>query len=107
VGVRAVHIDTRTLTVVVAAGYCRYASLGMLEPGTHGLDFAVPRDRTSLADGAGVTLPHRPLQAGVYPMQWTQAGAKEMEPRWWPLWDTCVAEYNAALAEVEGQSAIG
>jgi hypothetical protein len=79
-----------------------FIAQGMISPGTH-----VPRDATSLADGAAAALPHRKLQPGAYPQQWTCDGPLEMGPVWHPLWDRCVAEYNAGVEKLGGRSVLG
>ena len=82
-----------------------FIAQGMMAPGTHGLEFDVPRDATSLADGAAAALPHSKLEPGAYPQQWTCEGPQAMGPAWHPLWDRCVAakgEYPI-VAPVRGE----
>jgi hypothetical protein len=74
-----------------------FIAQGAMEPGTHGLEFDVPRDTTVLTDGMTVPLPHKQMEEGVYPQQWTQDGAKDMGSEWQPMWDKCVKEYNSAV----------
>lgn len=85
----------------------RFGVLGMVEETSQGLDFAVPRDGTSMANGSALKLKHQPLRKGVYPRQWTEKGSKEMDCRWWDLWDRCVGDYNTALARLEDKSPLG
>mmetsp|Transcript_21614 Transcript_21614/g.40034 ORF Transcript_21614/g.40034 Transcript_21614/m.40034 type:complete len:702 (+) Transcript_21614:50-2155(+) len=80
---------------------------GVLEPGAQGLSFDVPRDGTVLAPRANTVLPYRRLEPGVYPLQWTREGSREMSPEWRELWDQCAMEYNKCLEACVDESVLG
>lgn len=84
-----------------------FVANGLMEPGTLGLEFNVPRDATTLCDGKDTTLPYRKLEEGSYPMQWTRDGPKQMNEQWQCLWDTCVRQYNECLGRVGKKSVLG
>lgn len=72
---------------------------GFMDPASHGLDFNIPRDETSLAAGHSLFLPHKAPAPGQYPVQWMRGDQpnKDMDPRWHALWDQTVVDLAAYL----------
>eukprot|EP00930_Biecheleria_cincta_P047396 TRINITY_DN32849_c0_g1_i1.p1 TRINITY_DN32849_c0_g1~~TRINITY_DN32849_c0_g1_i1.p1 ORF type:complete len:627 (+),score=110.64 TRINITY_DN32849_c0_g1_i1:53-1933(+) len=84
-----------------------FVANGLMEPGTLGLEFNVPRDATVLCDGKSTALPYRKLEEGSYPMQWSRDGSKQMSEQWQCLWDTYVRQYNECLEKAGPKSVLG
>ena len=72
-----------------------YASCGVMEPGTQGLSWNMPRDTTTLYDGHGFDVPMKVLNGEDYPCQWTEDGPRPMADQWKSLWKSTCEGFNA------------
>eukprot|EP00658_Telonema_sp_P-2_P021113 TRINITY_DN1838_c0_g2_i1.p1 TRINITY_DN1838_c0_g2~~TRINITY_DN1838_c0_g2_i1.p1 ORF type:complete len:574 (-),score=138.39 TRINITY_DN1838_c0_g2_i1:231-1952(-) len=84
-----------------------YAACGVMEPGTNGLSWNVPRDKSTILDGTTLELPLRWVDPQDFPKQWTNQGSRDMSPEWKQLWSTTVEEYNALAGLPEGEGGTG
>jgi len=73
------------------------AASGVMPAGCKGLTWDMPRDKSTLVDGASVDLPLKKISVDELPLQWTGDGTQEMAAEWVPLWKQYATEYNALL----------
>lgn len=71
-----------------------YASCGVMEPGTKGLSWNMPRDASTLVDGHAIEVVMNVLDPHDYPNQWTEDGPRPMAQEWKSLWTQTCEEFN-------------